>query len=52
MLPEYIINEESDECSENGSLNSEDNESDDDENYEQPHIPKGSLQGRTDIKSH
>lgn len=45
ILPEYIINEESDECSENGSLNSEDDDSDDGENVESAHIPKGSLQG-------
>lgn len=45
VLPEYIINEESDECSEHGSLNSEDDESDCSENSEDTQIPKGSLQG-------
>lgn len=45
MLPEYIIDEESDDCSGDGSLNSEDDESDDNENCEVGHIPKGSLQG-------
>lgn len=45
VLPEHIINEESDECSENGSSNCEDDESDDGEHNEQTYIPKGSLQG-------
>lgn len=46
VLPEYIINEGSDEDSENASLNSEDDESDySDDSDEAAHIPKGSLQG-------
>lgn len=45
VLPEYIINEESDESSENASLNSEDDESDCSENNDEAQIPKGSLQG-------
>uniref|UniRef100_A0A2S2PA80 Programmed cell death protein 2 n=1 Tax=Schizaphis graminum TaxID=13262 RepID=A0A2S2PA80_SCHGA len=46
MLPEYIINEVSDESSENSSLNSDDDDSDCSENTnEEAHIPKGSLQG-------
>lgn len=45
VLPEHIINEESDECSE-GSLNSEDDdESDDSDHFNVSNIPKGSLQG-------
>lgn len=45
-LPEYIIDEESDDCSD-CSLDSDDGESDDSgENCEIGHIPKGSLQGR------
>jgi len=46
VLPEYIINEESDEGSENASLNSEDDDSDYSENSDEAQIPKGSLQGR------
>lgn len=45
VLPEYIINEESDESSENASFNSEDDESDCSENSDEAQIPKGSLQG-------
>jgi len=45
VLPEHIINEESDEDSENASLNSEDDESDCSENSDDAQIPKGSLQG-------
>lgn len=50
VLPEYIINEESDECSVD-SLNSDDddNYSDDSENCDDSFIPKGSLQGSIDI---
>lgn len=48
VLPEHMINEESDECSV-GSLNSDDDDdddySDDCENCDDPYIPKGSLQG-------
>lgn len=43
MLPEHIINEESDECSE-GSINSND-DSDDSEICDDSYIQKGSLQG-------
>jgi len=45
VLPEHIINEESDEGSDNASLNSEDDESDYSENSDVVQIPKGSLQG-------
>jgi len=46
VLPEYIINEGSDEDSENASLNSEDDESDySDDSDDAARIPKGSLQG-------
>lgn len=45
VLPEHIINEESDEGSESASLNSEDDESDCSENSDEAQIPKGSLQG-------
>lgn len=51
MLPEHIINEESDECSVD-SLNSDDDDddySDDSENCDDPYIPKGSLQGSVNI---
>ncbi|XP_008187026.1 programmed cell death protein 2 [Acyrthosiphon pisum] len=44
VLPEHIINEESDEGSENASLNSEDDDSDYSENSDEAQIPKGSLQ--------
>jgi len=45
MLPEYIINEELDDCSEDSSVNSEDDESDNIENCLNDDVPKGSLQG-------
>jgi hypothetical protein len=46
VLPEYIINEISDESSENSSLNSDDDDSDCSENTnEEAHVPNGSLQG-------
>jgi len=45
VLPEYIINEELDDCSEDSSVDSEDDESDNSENCVNDDIPKGSLQG-------
>lgn len=45
VLPEYIINEELDDCSEESSVDSEDDESDNSENRLNDDIPKGSLQG-------
>lgn len=48
VLPEHIINEESeDEYPEDSSFGSgdDDDESDDDGNCEGAHIPRGSLQG-------
>lgn len=50
VLPEHIINEESDECSVD-SLNSDDDDdySDDSENCDDPYIPKGSLQGGVNV---
>lgn len=49
VLPEYLINEESDECSEDGSSNSEDGESDNSENFKDTHIPEGSLHGNVHL---
>lgn len=43
VLPEYIINEELDDCSEDSSVDSEDGESDNSENCVNDNIPKGSL---------
>ncbi|XP_025413978.1 programmed cell death protein 2 isoform X2 [Sipha flava] len=43
VLPEYIINEDCDDCSEDGSFNSEDDDSDDSDNFNEGIIPKGSL---------
>lgn len=46
VLPEYIINEESNGCSEDGSLDSDDDDDVSDvSGNEGAHIPKGSLQG-------
>jgi len=45
VLPEYIINEESDECSEDGSIYSENDESDESESDIKADTPKGYFQG-------